>query len=64
MPSTFGILKSTIATSQSCSDEPGGGLKAIGEGVAGVASLAEVGDEEFGDAGVVIDDQKLRIFAV
>lgn len=36
--------------------QPGSGLKAIGQGVAGVASLAQVSDEEFRDAGVIIDD--------
>src|SRR5438105_15433736 len=43
--------------------EPGGGLKSIGQGLASVPALAQVSDQELGDAWVVIDDKELGIFS-
>lgn len=44
--------------------EPGGGLKPVGQGVASMPALAKVGDEKLRDAGVIIDNEELGIFAV
>ena len=39
--------------------KPVGGLKSIGQRLATVALLAEIGDEEPGNGGVIIDDEEL-----
>src|ERR1043166_10307299 len=39
--------------------EPVRGLESIGERLTGMAFLTEVSDEESGDGGIVIDDEKL-----
>ena len=38
--------------------EPGRSLKSLGEELAGVTFLLEVGDEKFGDGGVIIDEEE------
>src|SRR5947208_17118429 len=39
--------------------EPVSRLKSVGKGLAGVSLLLEIGDEEFSDRGVIIDDEEL-----
>jgi hypothetical protein len=39
--------------------EPGGGFETLGEEFAGMALLLEIGDQEFGDGWVIIDEEEL-----
>ena len=40
--------------------KPVSSLKSVGERLAGVTFLAEIGDKKAGDGGVIIDDEELR----
>ena len=40
--------------------EPGGGLKTVDQGMAGMSTLSEVSNEELGDGGIIIDDEKVK----
>ena len=43
--------------------KPGRGLETIGQSIASVAALAQIGDEKLGDTRVIIDEEELGVFA-
>jgi hypothetical protein len=43
--------------------EPGGGLESFGEEFAGVAFLLQVGNQEFGDGWVIINEEEFNSIA-